>query len=523
MSVELIRDLLKIDQTIGKDQIQALVEGEILLPDNKPQINKILTIDGDIRVTEVRVLQDKVLVSGDIDLKVLYSADDEKQPVHSIKATTDFEEEIEIEGVTEGMTANIRAHIEHIDYRLLENNKISIKTVVGLEGKVQTESSIDIIKDIRGNDGIQVLKETIKYDDVIGLNTSSTIVKEAFEIDDDLPDIVDILRVDTKVYEKENNIVDDRVIVAGTVEYSIMYFGDDEDNKINYLKHEVPFTHFVEVHGASKEMMCTVRLNTGEVSYDVKEDINGNLRIIDVESIIDIEAKVYMQSEKEITVDTYSTTKKVDVKKQELDIIENIGHNTSREVINGIVDVSEENESIGHVYNINVKPILTDYRIIEEKVGTEGFLDVEMLYLEENNNEIKNIKQEIPFKSYVDIGGIEEGMDTDIDIVLDDVRFNKINQHEVEVTTTIKADVTVNRVKKISIITEAQELEEYIDKSNRASITVYIVQNGDTIWDIAKRYNTTVEELIKTNEIINPENIMPGEKLIIEKNVEFEI
>ncbi|EOD01692.1 DUF3794 and LysM peptidoglycan-binding domain-containing protein [Caldisalinibacter kiritimatiensis] len=519
MSVELIRDLLRIDQMIGKNQAQPLIDGKITLPENKPEINKILTIDGDVRITGTNIIKDKILINGAVDFKVLYDAEDEQQPIHSFKASKEFEEEIEIEGVNEQMIGDVKAHVEHIDYNLEDRNVISVKTVIELEGKVQAASNIDIVKDIKGSQGVQVLKESIKYDDVVGINSSSTLVKEAFEIDEDYPDILDILRVDTKVYEREVKIVDNKVIVAGLAEYSIMYLGDDEESKINYIRHEIPFTHFVEVPGATKEMMSRVKLEPGEVNYETRENINGNMRIIDVESTVDISAKVFEHNEKEVTVDTYSTNKKIDVKKQQIEVTENVGRNTAKEVINSTIEVSEE--SINNVYNLNVKPMLTDYRIIEEKVIVEGFLSTDMLYSGEDD-EMKNMKQEIPFKSYVDIEGIEDGMDSEIDMVLEDVRFNKSNEHEVEVTATVKLDVSVNSIKTISIVTEAEELQDNIDKANRPSITIYIVQEEDTIWDIAKRYNTTVEELVETNDIINPDNIMPGEKIIIEKNIDFE-
>ena len=56
-----------------------------------------------------------------------------------------------------------------------------------------------------------------------------------------------------------------------------------------------------------------------------------------------------------------------------------------------------------------------------------------------------------------------------------------------------------------------------IDKSNQPSLTVYFVKDGDTLWNIAKRYNVLVEDIVKINGIENENEIMPGDKLIIPK------
>ena len=46
------------------------------------------------------------------------------------------------------------------------------------------------------------------------------------------------------------------------------------------------------------------------------------------------------------------------------------------------------------------------------------------------------------------------------------------------------------------------------------------MQKGDSLWDIARRYNTTVEEIVLSNNIVSPDHLMPGEKIIIEKIVD---
>lgn len=45
--------------------------------------------------------------------------------------------------------------------------------------------------------------------------------------------------------------------------------------------------------------------------------------------------------------------------------------------------------------------------------------------------------------------------------------------------------------------------------------TTYIVKKGDTLWDLAIKYNTTVAKLVELNDIENPDYIVVGQELII--------
>ena len=56
----------------------------------------------------------------------------------------------------------------------------------------------------------------------------------------------------------------------------------------------------------------------------------------------------------------------------------------------------------------------------------------------------------------------------------------------------------------------------------------YTIQSGDTLWDLSQKYDTTVDELAKLNNIENPNLIYAGATLKIpvaqteEEKAEFE-
>ena len=77
----------------------------------------------------------------------------------------------------------------------------------------------------------------------------------------------------------------------------------------------------------------------------------------------------------------------------------------------------------------------------------------------------------------------------------------------------LEFETQMHEDRSINIIDEIQMTEEK-DNSN-PSMIVYIVKQGDTIWEIAKKYKTTMQDIININNLDNGDEIFVGEKLFI--------
>lgn len=92
--------------------------------------------------------------------------------------------------------------------------------------------------------------------------------------------------------------------------------------------------------------------------------------------------------------------------------------------------------------------------------------------------------------------------------------------------TTVNEIVKINKIQNpnkiytgetLLIPTKNNTVSRGSDNTNN---TVYIVKRGDNLWKIAKDYNTTVANIIRNNNIRNPSMIYPGQKLIIFRGTE---
>lgn len=513
MTIELIKDVLRIEELRGKEDTQALVETEVYLNPSKADIGKLLWTDGLVEILSTKVIRDRLVVSGVVKFKVVYKSEEEENNIYTIDSNADFREEIEIIGITEDMSAFIKANIEYIEEEVLDERKLSLKALVNLEGKVEEVNNIEIIKDISEKQDLQTLKETIKYKEIYGRETSYAIVKEAFEINQEKPAIEEILKMNIQAYEQEATVVDDRIIVSGMVNARIVYYGE---GTIATVEEEIPFNHFLEIPGAVANSQEEILIEVVEGSYEVMENDEGELKILDIEAKLRISGIAYSENEKNLVVDAYSTKEKIKIKMEEINLIESIKSTVHKENI--IKDLSEY--KIEELYNITGHPTIIDSRFVDDELIVEGILSLHGIYLDTETEEINILNEEVPYKYYLPIEGKTTDAYVDISLDLESIKPN-ISRDSFVIEASIKHKIKVNRNRVLSVINSLEETGDIIDKRNRPSITIYIVQRNDLLWDIAKRYNTTVEEILQANESINPNNIMPGEKIIIEKSVDI--
>ena len=95
-----------------------------------------------------------------------------------------------------------------------------------------------------------------------------------------------------------------------------------------------------------------------------------------------------------------------------------------------------------------------------------------------------------------------------------------IDSNEIEVKAVISLNVLVLQCEKRMIISKVEERPLDMEKIQAMpGITVYVVKNGDSMWDIAKRFYTTVEEICELNEL-EEDRVVPGMPLLLVKKVE---
>ena len=144
----------------------------------------------------------------------------------------------------------------------------------------------------------------------------------------------------------------------------------------------------------------------------------------------------------------------------------------------------------------------------------EGVIKANIIY-KTTDEEVgySQISGDIPFTVVLDINGAKEGMKAIVNSNLEAIDAS-IEANTIAVKATISVGAKLSYEVNKEFISDVIELDEE-PKKKKASITIYVITKGDTLWSLAKKYNTTVDAIVKMNSIENPDSIEVGDKLII--------
>ena len=107
-----------------------------------------------------------------------------------------------------------------------------------------------------------------------------------------------------------------------------------------------------------------------------------------------------------------------------------------------------------------------------------------------------------------------QGLIADCDLWVEDIAATKLSADEAEVKATMGLNAKVLKKSEIDIITGCTAVETDEAEENRPSLVIYFTEDGDTLWDVAKKYGTTVEKIQSANGI-ETDRFSSGKKILI--------
>ncbi len=513
----LVKDNIILDKRLNKERNQLKLEGDIIVPDVKPDIQKILETTYNAEITSTKITDGKVIYKGILDVKVLYIASDRE--IYSMTHTLNIDDYFDLEYINENCKVSVDCYVTNVDFRIVNDRKINYKAITNVELTGVEKREVNYVSDIVNSDNASVLKEDI-------ITSSSYYINEEISVHDEIKikstssNISEILQVHISFTNKDVKLQNGKVSIYGDLLTTVLYKSDDDSLLLEQIENE---THFSGTLDKSFEENSILDYSFKIADYKgrVQLDEDNEERIIAIDALVLCNLRVVSNIKTNVLRDAHIINNKLDILEIDYPVMQVICKNKNQSSIKEVLTLPDDSMPILQIFTTKTRAVLDDVEVLEDKTIVNGAIDVDVIYITNDDNyPIQSHSWTIPYEQTIETKQSAEDMLADVTVSVEQASTTMLSDSEVDlkVVAVFNTEVIKESSEKIVDDIVYNELTDD-DIAKIPSIVIHVVEKGDTLWSIAKEYNTDLESIVEINNIENPDEIYVGDKLTIMKKV----
>ncbi|MCI8551273.1 MAG: DUF3794 domain-containing protein [Lachnospiraceae bacterium] len=517
--MELTKKSIRMCRLKKKTVSQITMDDDFIVPDVKPDIEKIILDDGNVEIEEVKKLTEKAELRGKLSYRILYHPS-EGGSLCAMEGTIPFDEYVNIPELGEKDYLQVEAEIEDLTIELIHSRKINVKAILtfwlNLEG-IEEQMAVTAVAD---DTPVEMLMRVMRAAQTAVCQKDTYRLKEEIEISGSQPDIEELLWNQCRLRNVQIKPLDGQLNIQGTVHVFCIYRGPEAHIPPQWLEKEIPFSGIVELPDATEDMYPEITARLGHCQMEIQPDFDGENRSISLDVVIEMDIKLYEEETLQVVSDVYSPAKELLPEYLSAEVEEILVKNSSKTRINERQKSGTE-DNILQICHVDGVLRVDDKKPVEGGLMLEGALCIKVLYMTDSDSHpLQSMKGAIPFQYKVEARGMDEQCAYQLDTGLEQLSATMLGGGEIEVKAVLLFDMLVRKQLDEQIITGITEMPLDLERIQKLpGIVVYIVQPEDTLWKIAKKFHASVDSLRQFNEL-NDDGLVPGKRLLVMKQVE---
>lgn len=521
--MELLKKNIHMERTKSKAFLQIPLETDINVSDTKPDVARVIYRCGKIKVDEIKTGMNKIWVKGRLCYQLLYQADGENSTLAGMDGELPFMEEIYLDKMEGQDRVICKTNLEDLRVHIINSRKLSIQSVITLEPRVEENISEELSVELDNSenpdsgDKLEYRKKNLDFLETIVKKRDLLRIHEETRLPAGMPEIGVALWKSAEVSNISFRPMDEKLGITGELSVFIVYREDSTD-KINWYETMIPFNGSVECQNSREGMIADVAYEMGHEEIAIREDTDGELRIIGVETTIELEIKLYQRESTSIVADVYGVSCEVQAgidTKQFRDLYTELN---LEEKLSRSIRLEEAEPKLLQVCHCDAQAKVEEAAVTENQLKLSGEITLQILYAS-NEEGLYPVQDTVPFEITKELPPIDQTQieQYSVSVLIPQQTTSIKDSSQLEWRGTISVKILIYNEKSEDILTElnvapinAQVLEKL------PGFAIYYVKPGDSLWQIGKKYYVSVQRIRETNNLTSDE-IKAGDKLLIIK------
>lgn len=507
MELSLTRDTVRVNDTVYEGVSAHPVDCEIVLPDYCPDIARILKTEADVCILSKTAEGSQFAVSGNLNIRIVYIPENSSS-IRCVTHKEGFNHSVDLKEPVENARVRVRARVEFVNCRPIGPRRVQIKASVSLSSKVWVVREESMVSDC-DNKGIELLKKPMRACEPVNSSEKTFRVNDEIEISRSKQPVASIIRAVPQAVVQDCKVIRNKVIAKGELRLRILYAGEDEESRLENVEHSIPISQIVDLDGAGEDCACEVEFEAGDVTVEPDGDSEDRLLMIEAE----ITAVARASREREITAvtDAYCTDHDVDLKTKTVPF-ENLAESGRyNEMVRLTADLP--NMNVSSVDDCVCEPVVKSAAFEGKTLVVEGSMNVSALARDDNGSPV-GVERAVPFTVREEMANAGPQMKCDPKLTVLSAECSPIGTDKLDIRAEVLLEAAVYAASNEVILTD-MAVDDTREKEcqPRKTITLYFADKGESVWEIAKRYNTSMAAIKRENSL--EDEVLPERAMLL--------
>lgn len=471
---------------------------ESVVPDTNDDIGRIADVQTEILLKSKDVTSHGVSVTGEINASVIY-INENADKTEFLKVSSRFSMDFEISEADADMMAQITLAVVNSEARALNPRKISVLFEISGElscyrpDKFITESSLP--EDVKT--ALHTLCDKADVSMISAICEKTFTFAEQYPFSAGKPKPERVIAENVIFSVSDTQFIGSKALVKGNVRIQIVYQGENTPYPLN-AEFSSAFSQLVDTLTEASDS-CSVKIIPTSTYFELVDTISDE-RVLDAELHAVIQLVCRSKKQLSYVADAYSNMLPIECKykpvKSEADAhLVSVSLSASERL-----NIAEDCTDVLAVFTGKSEPVFADGRISIP-------VPVDIIYTDANGA-MNSVRRVIEIDSEIEDSNVNE-LKTEIT----DAYFRP-NGLAVDCSFTARASYLTWNKAEFEIVSDISASEdEVFDSSSFPSVTL-IRSSGESLWQLAKKYHSTVDRIEAVNEL---EGTVSGKILLIPK------
>lgn len=514
--MELIKRNIHMDRTKTEAVTQFTIEDDVNIPDSKPDVNALNLEKGELVIDEIKPGTDSVNVRGYLSYVVLYHTLEEGSSLVVTEGKLPFDEKVNLRDVVPSDSVSVEGEVEDLTVNMINSRKLNIQSLVTLTAKVEELYDEEAPTAVHGEEKAEYRRMPLEIAQIAICKNDIFRLKEEITLPSNYPNIFQILWDTVSLGDVEFKAMEEKITLSGDIHVFLLYEGEGEEHPVRSFETTIPFSGALECHGCREGMLPDIRYRLGQKELAVRPDFDGEERSIALELVLDFVIRIYEEEKLEIISDIYGVSNEITTVTHKADLRRLLAKVTGKTKVTDHIHMK-----VGNVLQLlhsegTVTP--EQQTVVENGILLQGSLTVKIMYITGEDDAPYGCAQaQIPYKYTLEVPDIApEDTDT-VHAEVEQLQVTMLDGEEMDVKAVLCFSTVVFKSVPVELISQVSVASLDTGKmSNLPGMVVYMVKDGDNLWNIGKKYYAPVDTLRRLNGLETDE-LKAGQKLLIVK------